>query len=102
MINTRELRLGNLVRYIPTGNIEEIDVEALYDGENLEGIILNAVWMIDLGFEVIDNQYVLNGVEIEYDDKGFYIMFNDHFVEFDFVHELQNFYYSLKYEEVRI
>jgi hypothetical protein len=129
MINPNELRIGNLIKYtgkpypaylLNNGIVEVKEVlndgvnrsqgdSTLYESENLEGIPLTDEWLERCG--AVKNRIPLkNGRwHIEYVGEGGLIMRDDLdeseieiLADVNYVHQLQNLYFSLTGEELSI
>jgi hypothetical protein len=114
MIKENELRIGNLVGY--DGRVFEIDTIAkefptlntiefgigVVDWMNVNPIPLTEEWLLKFGFIKHVNQsiwYTLNKVDVWFFD-GKYV--NDIDVEIKYVNQLQNLYWCLTGEELKL
>lgn len=118
-MNANELRIGNLIQWISTGKVEEVKDIATYDKRqaninnvsisDCKGIELTEEWLIKFGFikRRVANmwyEYMLNYVVLDKrDGTDFDIYFSSlHQTEIKYVHQLQNLYFCLTGEELKI
>lgn len=93
-------------------NILEIGIEyptAIVDLDRISGIPLTEEWLLNFGFELKNNNSYFNEIKygiwynkqkIEPYEIGFYCAISD--VKLDYVHELQNLYFSLTKKELEL
>jgi len=116
-MKANELRIGNLIQWISTGNIEEVKDIVTYDKRQANvnnvsisdciGIELNEEWLIKLSFQkIIEYEKELMTVEPDWNDFGkqdFYVYYNGVFVnQYKYVHELQNLYFIITGVELQL
>ena len=120
-LSARELRIGNLVDI--TGHADEVGISAIGISEFQKGklevkpIPLTDELLINFGFKLVKNEYplslgsiafVLCDLELYKEDKGYSFGVEDEignnsiFVDFLYVHQLQNFYSAVKNKELNI
>lgn len=122
MIHARDLRIGNLIYIelgLPSLNIHEIKAQDIADIANgritlnsIEGIPLSEDWLKKCGFTLHDNV----GYMLRYNGLRCALRFvrwepNEPFLQVDspfgsttlkYVHELQNWFYALTSQELKI
>ena len=113
MIKAKELRIGNLV----SSNGESIylwelgNFELIHDGTNemsmFSPIPLTAEWLRKFGFSLYGGSYLLNEVAIfeNYNHEKSWVLDARGFSlgkDFKYVHQLQNLYYALTWEELTL
>ena len=123
-MESKELRIGNYVQILYADNdwrIYDVKVDTLAEieiyPENIKPIKLNEKWLLDFGFEIIeDGSYELMSKKIiiafEKEDnfKEAYIseltqLYPIHWinsVKIKFVHQLQNLYFALTGKELKL
>ena len=128
MINAKELRIGNLVEYRITDKLDErkewwevseIDADDIHwlskvdtKDEDFRAIPLTEEWLLMFGFKKRKNRHLFHWenkiVVSEYKDEfenffypktGYDIRFSN---EIKYVHQLQNLYFALIQEELKI
>ena len=129
MINSSELRIGNWIstprsdRKVVEIVVKNNDYAATFDGlregyylENCEPIELTGEWLLKFGFsdkdykpgyigiDVCHTDFVLEKPNEEHDEYAFMFDYGGwpRIKRFNFVHELQNFFYSLYREDLKI
>ena len=127
-IQARELRIGNLVKFTEDkelyagyhNKVNVVDFDTLKDIEFnnskwYEPIQLNEDWLVKFGFENVDDEidyseFVLNYVTIEGNgsdkQEPFHFVrdvdYRERKTEIKYVHQLQNLYWCLCGEELKI
>jgi hypothetical protein len=112
-----ELRLGNWVNNVHTGEPYQINIEKMirlleHFKENVvyvKPIPLTEEWLLKFGFETQLTSlnfgfivFELNAVAISLDKDGFYFMHNEEYQNIYYVHQLQNLYFALTNKELEI
>ena len=110
MINTKELRLGNLFANIEDDSIYKV---TKINEDTIEGICINNMgWIGEQHFHLIEQvlpiklteEWLLKfGFDIEWllsDSKCYYVLINNKKIRIKFVHSLQNLFFSLCGEEL--
>ena len=109
-MEAKELRIGNLV-YDNLGGILKIKgINTDSDLSHLKPIPLTEEWLIEFGFEEVSNEWFLDGFNFHlYLSKtglvirGLVIFSkNVSNLKINYVHQLQNLYYALTNEELKI
>lgn len=130
-MEAKELRIGNLVSYQnqnlkiysidATATLSESWVMYFYvlsdgimekpihtDSTKLLPILLTDEWILSLGFENSGDFFILNDIRIykfhpkfESDTYIFDFGMSNSYLELDYVHELQNLYFTLTGEELQ-
>lgn len=129
-MKAQDLRIGNLVDYngihctveVINGEVDEVYIlgDSFYYGVNIkeiEPILLTKEWLLVFGFvqDKIDKSFVLNSFSIFLDKRikaNIYLKSIDGFGNFtwnvasglkvQYVHQLQNLYFALTNEELKI
>jgi len=114
MIHPQELRIGNLVNKIVSNNtflekMHNVVASDLYDDECewFEPIPISEELLLKCGFErELDGFFRINGssmIEVFFHDRGIQVTTDsvclDHV---QFIHQVQNFYFAHKNEELQI
>jgi len=124
MVDTRDLRLGNLV-YGVSDRIEEViglaegvvtttlvklrEATFICEQDDVNGIELNEEWLIRLGFRKVGGSYFMGCIEVFLSDKGINVSLEfdstvtgsySREVDIEFVHQIQNLVYALDKEEL--
>jgi hypothetical protein len=127
MIKANDLRLGNWVNrkyWNPEPNNERFSYDAVrvgiikpmtanlilkgksiiakYPIEDLQPITLTPELLEKSGFEKENDYWNLEGFKIWHDGKGFYHINSELLVHIDYLHQLQNLFYSLTGTELEI
>lgn len=114
----QDLRLGNWVVLDWTGDKhpfnEEVQIsnfvvlKEFEDGQRqYSGIVLTEEWLKKFGFEKIDSpqngeHWNFEGVKIWQDEQSFYHINSETCTHFDCVHSLQNWYFAVTEEELKL
>jgi hypothetical protein len=114
-----ELRLGNYIRFNEYFDgelcepnekaIDEDDMHEMWSGSGLpdkEPIPLTEEWLLKFGFERLDTSWIRRdnpGFRIHNPSKtNVFILFNFMDVTIDYIHQLQNLYFALTGEELKL
>jgi len=107
-MKANEFRIGN---YVFSKIIEDtIKLSALLESQDLqiEPIPLTEEWLLKFGFEKIDYvsspRYELEDFYIGYNENGFYLQIESQIQSnyFRYIHQLQNLFFALTGEELKI
>jgi hypothetical protein len=109
-LKTNELRIGNLISFISTSDIEmivKIDKNFINDvyWTDLHPILITEEWLLRFEFEwSIFHQGWWNGKFkiVEKHEDGWYFIFGNERIHLKSVHQLQNLYFALTDEELTI
>jgi hypothetical protein len=115
MLNSRELRIGNIIDLgIVAGvypSTEDIYNIWLHNGlsfstDQLSGEVINEEWLVNFGFEYNNDVFWLrSGKNILFQFKlsgGFNFHWKDYNQNIQYVHQLQNIYFALTGEELKL
>lgn len=111
MIESRELRIGNLVSVenkpyiITSGDIYNLDCYYKNYIQFYHEIPITEEWLLKFGFEKMDNTwYAHEWYNIERDERGFWLSFQtlQSSEIFNYVHQLQNLNFALTGEELKL
>ena len=116
-MTANELRIGNLfktdeivfvysIKFIHTigkyrvyvDNVNENYKDALFLDE-INAIPLTEEWLAKFGFENKTKTFVLNNISIKQQTKGYFFYLS---IMIQYVHQLQNLYFALTGEELKI
>ncbi|MEN5306801.1 hypothetical protein ABE425_04755 [Chryseobacterium cucumeris] len=105
MIAPQELRLGNKV--LRNGIIVTVDNQTFWDVEKYpdqyEPIELNEDWLLKFGFHKVQYSFWINGLAVHNNTPfEFYILYEQNRTYIKYVHQLQNLYFALTGEELKI
>lgn len=106
MIN--ELRIGNWLNISNTETDTTVTASTFSIGPlikvNYKPIELDDFWLKRFGFENIRFKYEINRFIIWYDPRSTYyhLIYEGNSIEIKYVHQLQNLYYFLTYNELEI
>lgn len=125
-IRSEELRLGNVLRIKATGELMVVssiynndwigsDGKGTYKVEELEGVELDEAWLGKLGSSVLagfPDEYIYGQCTIDQEDNKIIFVFDSsensygcwdrHYMELDFVHQLQNIWLLVNNKELTI
>ena len=118
MINAKELRIGNYVHSLETGETQKItgitEEHPFFDAitfdypnyDEIEPIPLTEEWLTKLGLEKdgiwFNYLFGFYSIGISNDYSGFNFSYDDGFIPIKYVHELQNLVFSLSGYELTV
>lgn len=102
MIQSTELRIGNLVNQKGSFLTERVTLELLCRKDViLEAIPLTEEWLLKLGFDNFGKRWMEKNLPLDIiKANGFYMA--NVVNEIKYVHQLQNLYFALTEEELKI
>ncbi|HFK5582149.1 TPA: hypothetical protein ACG0AV_002079 [Elizabethkingia anophelis] len=106
-MNPAELRIGNYVKVKGLINPRQVLIQDLVDASNISPIHITEEWLLKLGFEHTTIIYV-KGMVLRLVDKHLVGGFEDneygieHEVKINYVHQLQNLFYALTGQELKL
>lgn len=127
-MQANELRVGNLLHYVNEPELvlpDVVEVESIteyginlpveddisvssvdYNFDDLEGIPLTEEWLLKFGFQKKDLgnfEHHFNGFPLQKNQECFlYFTFNHRYRDVKYVHQLQNLYFALTGEELKL
>ena len=112
-MEAKELRIGNLFRFISTNYIEyvsDIKTNGLKTPvinnvsiKDTEPIPLTEEWLVKFGFKFLNGYgFPMFGNYLQKEDGIYWYNVNGNFIDIDHVHQLQNLYFALTNEELTI
>ena len=107
MIAPQELRLGNWININGSPfqvELPDLNLIANKDGKSTyEPIELTEDWLFKFGFEKLNYTYWAKGLAVHnHDIVSFYMLYEQNRTYIKYVHQLQNLYFALTGEELKI
>lgn len=106
-ICSKELRIGNVTDKGIIKNFYESGIHVGYGkcfGFNeIDPIELTEHWLLKFGFEKLNYTYLAKGLAVHnHDIVSFYMLYEQNRTYIKYVHQLQNLYFALTGEELKI
>ena len=105
-MTANELRIGNLILDEDSNIMYRVDLNFFHDlslggflMDDLIPIPLTEEWLVKFGFENKTKTFVLNNISIKQQTKGYFFYLS---IMIQYVHQLQNLYFALTGEELKI
>ena len=105
-MTANELRIGNLILDEDSNIMYRVDLNFFHDlvsggflMADLIPIPLTKEWLVKFGFENKTKTFVLNNISIKQQTKGYFFYLS---MMIQHVHQLQNLYFALTGEELKI
>ena len=105
-MKANELRIGNLILDEDSNIMYRVDLNFFHDLSSggflmadLIPIPLTEEWLFKFGFENKTKNFVLNNISIKQQTKGYFFYLS---MMIQHVHQLQNLYFALTGEELKI
>ena len=105
-MKANELMIGNLILDEDSNIMYRVDLNFFHDlslggflMDDLIPIPLTEEWLVKFGFENKTKSFVLNNISIKQQTKGYFFYLS---IMIQYVHQLQNLYFALTGEELKI
>lgn len=99
-MNIEELRIGNLINFSSNGIVKRKKVDIGFFIQNMDNAGLNYWKPIVITQSLLDKLEIKKHVQM--DPKGGILIFNKLYTHVFYLHQLQNFWFSVVNEEINI